>query len=613
MFPLQSTDVEANIAGVIADVRVTQVYQNNGPTPVSATYLFPASTQASVHGLKMTVGDRTIVAKVREKKAAKAEFEAAKREGKTASLLEQERPNVFQMNVSNIMPGDRIKVELRYTELLVPEGGEYAFVFPTVVGPRYAGTSAEVSSAQAKSTIATPYLKQGKASPMQFSLSGKLLASVPIAAMGSRTHRLQVTRESKTQASFRLDNSETTPANRDVALHFNLSGNQIESGISLYQGEHENFFLLMAQPPKTVAPNAVPAREYVFVVDVSGSMHGFPLDTAKRLLRDLIGNLRDQDRFNVILFSGGAELMSPQSVTGSVANIDRAVSLIDQQSGGGATELNEALKMALKLPHAEGMSRSFVVVTDGYISAERDTFDTIRNNLGEANVFSFGIGTGVNRYLIEGLAKAGQGVPSVITTPAMADEEAEKFRRYISTPVLTNIAVKFEGLDVYDVQPDAVPDLLAERPSVVFGKWRGKPRGIVHVRGMTGQGPYHAKFDVASSPPAAELKPLRYLWARARIAELADFGAPSEEEKAEVLALGLHYNLMTPFTSFVAVLEQVRNPTGASQDVQQPLPLPAGVSDHAIGVEVGAEPSWFVIGLFGLALIGWSRWRRVAV
>ncbi len=605
VLPLRSTDVESNIAGVIADVRVTQVYQNTGLDPISATYLFPGSTRASVHGMKMVVGDRTIIAKIREKQKARAEYDAAKREGKTASLLEQERPNVFQMSVANIMPGDRVIVQLRYTELLIPEQGVYEFVYPTVVGPRYAEAGVDAGS-----TVATPYLSQGRGNPAKFSFSGRLHASVPIATLSSRTHRIKVDQHSAQKTAFRLDDSEVNPANRDLVVRYSLRGNQIETGLSLYQGKDENFFLLMAQPSQVVAAKEVPAREYVFIVDVSGSMYGFPLDTAKRLLRDLIGNLRDQDRFNLILFSGAAELMEPRSISGTVRNIDRAINLIDRQQGGGGTRLHDALQMALKLPHEEGMSRSFVVVTDGYISAERETFATIRDNLGQANVFSFGIGSGVNRYLIEGLAKAGQGVPSVITTPAMADEEAARFRKYISTPVLTDIKLRFEDFDVYDVQPNAVPDLLSERPVVVFGKWRGAPKGKVHIHGRTGAGRYAKSFDVESSKPSTAFRPLRYLWARERIATLSDFGTPTAEEEAEVLSLGLHYNLMTKYTSFIAVLDEVRNPSGTSQNVNQPLPLPAGVSDQAIGVEVGAEPPWYWVALLAALLLGWTRLRR---
>ena len=195
----------------------------------------------------------------------------------------------------------------------------------------------------------------------------------------------------------------------------------------LQEGESENFFLMMVEPPKRPGVEMIPPREYVFVVDVSGSMNGFPLETTKTLMRDLIGGLRPTDNFNVILFAGMSRIMSPTSLPASRQNLERAMQVIDEQQGGGGTELMRALETAMTLPQDEGWSRNIVVVTDGYISCETDAFRYIRKNLGEANVFAFGIGSGVNRYLIEGIAKAGLGEPFVVTKPSGSASVVARF------------------------------------------------------------------------------------------------------------------------------------------------------------------------------------------
>ncbi len=615
--PLKSTSASIEVSGVIASVTVVQAYANEGKRPLSARYVFPASTRAAVHGMKMTVGDRVIRAKIAERGEARETYERAQREGKSASLLEQDRPNVFTMNVANIMPGDRIEVELRYTELLVPTEGVYEVVYPTVVGPRYSNKSA-ADAPEHDRFVANPTLHQGQAPTYSFALNASIASGVPIQELAVPSHQVRVAWSGKNSARVALDPSESAGGNRDFRLRYRLAGGKIESGLLLHRGATENFFLLMVEPPARVAPEIIPPREYVFIVDVSGSMHGYPLDTAKRLLRDLVGGLRPTDTFNVILFSGGHQLMAPQSLPAIPENVARAITVIDGQTAGGGTELLPAMREAMALPHAEGTSRSFVVVTDGYISTEREIFEHIRANLGKANVFSFGIGSSVNRFLIEGVARAGLGEPFVVTDAAGAAAAATRFKQYIESPVLTDIEVAYDGFQVHDVEPASIPDLMARRPLVLHGKWKGSPTGRITVKGVAGNGRFTQVIDVAAASAGANQPSLAYLWARTRIAALSDFSAVQETDadKAEITRLGLTYNLLTKHTSFVAVLEQVRNRTGDAARVAQPLPLPQGVSDAAVGggggdVGVGSEPPlWLLVAALALAAAAAHRVRR---
>ena len=615
--PLKDTRVDIAVSGVIADVKVIQTYRNEGSRPINASYVFPASTRAAVYGMRMQIGDEVIVAKIKEREKAKKEFEAAKEEGKSASLLEQERPNVFSMSLANIMPQEQVQIELRYTELLIPTDGVYEVVFPTVVGPRYA--SAKESPTKQDSWVKTPYIHQGNNPTSTLHISARISAGVPIQDLSCTSHQILPQYQSPSVAQLTLDDSDPFQGNRDFVLRYRLAGEQITSGLLLFQGQDENFFLYMAQPPTRVTDEEIPPREYIFVVDVSGSMDGFPLNTAKRLLTDLIGHLRPSDLFNVVLFAGDSTILSEKSLPANQENIAKAIHLLERQRGSGGTELLAAIKNGMSLPRQTDISRSVVLVTDGYVSGEEGVFDYIRDNLGQSNVFAFGIGTAVNRYLIEGVAKAGMGEPFIVTEESEAQSAAAKFREYIQTPLMTNIQVRSIGFDTYDVDPVHLPDLMAQRPVIVFGKWRGPVAGTFELQGKTGKGDYVTRLDVTGAQPDEGNRALQYLWARSRIAELSDYGSQSvaEEKAGAITALGLKYNLLTQYTSFIAVREVVTNPLGQADDVKQPLPLPLRVSDLAVGgdTEKGSEPEliWLVALslLFALFMIYRGRRRLV--
>ena len=609
--PLEQTRAEVRIAGVIADVVVTQRYRNRGTAPISARYVFPASTRAAVHGMRMTVGDRVIEARIKERAEARAEYEEARAAGKTASLLEQQRPNVFSMEVANILPGDLIAVELRYTELLVPTDGTYELVYPTVVGPRYAGESVDTAAGENR-FVATPYRRAGQAAAHAFDIEVALDAGMPIQSIASPSHGIETRfAAGRSRATVALAPSGPDGAaggDRDFVLRYRLGGADIASGLLLLQGKTENFFLLMVQPPQRPAPEIIPAREYVFVLDVSGSMRGFPLDVAKRLMRELLTRLRPTDRFNVLLFSGGSSLMAERSVPASPDAIDRALAFVDRQDGGGGTELLAAVQRAMALPRpAPGVSRSFVVVTDGYIAEEPAVFEHIRSNLGQANVFSFGIGSSVNRHLVDGIAAAGQGESFVALNEAEATEVARRLRAYVETPVLTGLKVSYDGFDAHELEPLSLPDVFAQRPVILFGKWRGPARGTITLTGVSGRGRFVSELDVSRFAPSAGNRALAHLWARTRIARLSDFDH-GEVNRDEVLQLGLRYSLLTRYTSFVAVHQQVRA-EGVARSVDQPQPLPQGVSEAAIGFQSGSEPPLVILLALVALAAGW-RWRR---
>jgi len=613
--PLRSTDVDVTVAGVIADVRVRQQYRNDGKTPIEAEYVFPGSTRAAVHALTMTIGERKVVAEIREKQKARAEYDAAKAAGKSAALLEQQRPNVFKMNVANILPGDVVEVELRYTELIVPTGGTYEFAFPTVVGPRYVTRKEQDATTPRDAWQSNPYLHAGEEPAADFKLHAAINSGIPIKDTASPSHAVRVAYRDANRADIELLPEAGNGANRDFILRYQLAGGGIESGLMLYEDGNENYFLAMIEPPRRATPAQITARDYVFIVDVSGSMNGFPLEVTKTLLRNLLRNLKPTDTFNLLLFAGTSATLAGAPLPATPDNLQRAIDFIDRQQGAGGTELLSALKRALALPGSEGRSRSIVIATDGYVSVEAEAFDLIRENLGRANVFAFGIGSSVNRHLIEGMAHVGGGEPFIVINDIGADARAEDLRRYIASPVLTKTTLTTQGFEIFDVEPPGIPDVLAERPVIVFGKWRGERRGKLVLDGIGGEGRFRREFDVARATSSKSNAALRYLWARNRIARLDDYQhlRDDPERVAEITKLGLEYHLLTNYTSFIAVDHVVRNPRpGDSQTVKQPLPMPQGVSDHAIGAPMPTVPEPELFALIGIAgaMAAWARRRK---
>ena len=598
--PLISTTAEVTIAGSLANVTVHQRYRNDHKQTLQAEYVFPASTRAAVHGMTMRIGDRVIEAKVKEREEAKQEFEEAQKAGKKASLLEQQRPNVFQMSVANITSGSTIEVELRYTEHIVPEEGVYEFVYPVVVGQRYDGgpnTTNEPWTANPHTlTLQADF---PKARP-RFAFHATIASPLPLKNVLVPTYPCEITFPNAQLADILLKTPDGKhDNNNDLVLRYRMNDTSISSGLMVGTSHNENFFLLMAEPPARVVSAQVLPREYVFILDVSGSMNGYPIEVAKRMMKRLFRDLRPQDKFNVLLFAGGSELYKTASPQATEDELQRAFAFIDREKGRGGTELLPALQRALNIPLTKGMSRSFIIVTDGFVAVEQKAFELIREHADKANVFPFGIGTNVNRFLIEGLARAGQGQPFVVLGEAEVDAVAERFATYIEAPVLTNISVEYDGFDAEEVAPARVADLFAQRPIMLYGKFGGKLKGTIVIRGTTPLGPYENRIDVAAALCPKDPDPLRYLWARNTIAEISDDQQAEGDEglKQRIVELGLQYNLLTRFTSFIAV---DNDPAPGTDDNQA---MPAG--------SVPEPHEWAMILLAALVMLWFMLRPRI--
>jgi len=465
-----------------------------------------------------------------------------------------------------------------------------------VVGPRYAGGA----SPKTDQWMANPHLPAGQHEPYAWDVKVHLQTGIGLKEVSSPSHKIAVNYAGPSTADIKLDQSGG--GNKDFVLRYRLAGDKIETGLLQFEEPStglgrpaEKFFALLVEPPKRPTLADIPGREFIFLLDVSGSMHGFPIDTTKELMRNLLPKLRPTDHFNIACFSGANYVWSPSgSRPATEANIKEGIDVILKQYGSGGTELMGGLEAAYAIPPVgKGVSRTVVVVTDGYVGIEAKAFRFIRERLDQANMFAFGIGSSVNRGLIEGMARAGLGEPFIVLGPQKAAEQAEKLRQMIDRPLLTDIEVRFGDSGAYEVAPEKIPDLLAERPLLIYGKYRGDKPARIEISGRTGHGAFHHAVDLRPADARPENHALRALWARKWVEILEDelhMGGGKPVEDA-ITDLGLFYNLLTPFTSFVAIDSEIVNRAGKTDTVRQPLPMPEGVSNYAVAESQAILPS----------------------
>jgi Ca-activated chloride channel family protein len=631
--PLLSQETTVDVSGPVARVRLTQRWRNDGDATIDATYTIPASTKAAVHDLTLTVGTRVVRADVQEKKQAAATFDAARAAGHTAGLLNEVRDNVLRLTLANLRPHEEVVVRLEESLTLDRNDGVWELALPQTTGPRY-GDGVPTTHV-ASSTLA------GRMPSTRIDV--RVNEPLPMRAFGSTTHAVKTSFDGPTFARARIESSKDDPvANRDFVLRFSLAGDDVAGGVLAYRGEgsDEGTFLLMAEPPEALPADKSTPREVIFVVDVSGSMGGFPLQVASGLLHDLVDELRPRDRFNVLFFSGGNWTLAPQSVPATKQNLAAAKEALASMRGGGGTELLPALQAALQTPRPKdddgAFARSFVVVTDGFVTVEQEASRLVADHIDDATLFAFGIGSSVNRALIESLARIGHTSPVIVTDPSEAPTAVDRFVRD-ARPALTDVVLdtsRAPGFVPFDVEPagdaDAdvdvrLPDLYAGRALAVLGRFTGTPSGRLVLRGRTSRGPWQREIrldDVDATQPGNEV--LEKMWARRRVQRLAELGdgAPCPREQDEdglctgrtedatnkaILALGLQYRLLTSQTSFVVVDSDARG-AAATGVVDQPSLLPEGMdasfgSLGSLGLR-GSGAGGGGLGTFGTAGFG---------
>jgi Ca-activated chloride channel family protein len=586
--PLKHTAVRARIHAYIASVRVEQQYHNPYDQKIEVVYVFPLPQDAAVSEFLMKIGERTIRGIIREREEAERIYEEARSQGYVASLLTQERPNVFTQKVANIEPGKDIDVELVYYNTLPYRDGAYAFTFPTVVGPRFNppgstdGVGAVPRGAHGASGQSTEvqYLAPGEQSGHDLSLSIDLEAGVAVESVDSPSHKIDVERVSGSRRKIALRAGATTP-DRDFVLRYEVAGEQIKSAFLAHRDERGGFFTFVLTPPDDLDRMERAPVEHVFVLDCSGSMSGGPLRTAKHAVERVLDKLDQRDTFQIIRFSSNASALGPAPIRATEHNKKKGMRYLRRLNSAGGTMMIEGIKAALDFPHEDGKVRIVTFMTDGYIGNEAEILAAINDKLGRSRIFSFGVGTAPNRYLLERMAKIGQGAVAYVGEGDERDDRdaVDSFYDRISHPALSDIEVDWVGMQVDEVYPSRIPDLWSGRPVVVTGRLRGEVGDRIEVRGRVGgevrtfDTPVHA--DGESRRPA-----IAQVWARMKIMDLADRSLWSDDRAeltGRIRRLALKYGLMSKFTAFVAVDSSRITEGDHGFTVAQPVPVPHGV------------------------------------
>ncbi len=610
--PLKHTDVSADIVGFVGRVTVKQTFHNPTDKKIEAVYIFPLPQDAAVDDMVMLVGDRRIVGQIKEREEAREIYEAAKAAGHIASLLDQERPNIFTQSVANIEPGVEVAIEISYVETLRYADGVYEWVFPMVVGPRYipGGGSAPAPMTPGRDTpevpdgsrITPPVTPKGTRAGHDISLTVTLDAGMPILDLKSELHEIDVAaleRRADSPIRVTLKNQGEIP-NKDFILHYRLATDEIGDALLVHEDQRGRFFTLILQPPRRVVPAQVVPRELIFVLDTSGSMHGFPIDKAKEVMGRLIDTMLPADTFNVITFSGDTRVLWEQPRPATKENVGLAQQFLAAHQGGGGTEMMKAIHAALVKTQSRQSAPAIRIVcfmTDGYVGNDMAIIDAVKKNAGTTRVFSFGIGNSVNRFLLDGMAQAGRGEVEYVPLNGDAEAAMKRFHERVLAPVLTDVTIDWGNLPATEVYPALIPDLFSAKPIMIHGRLSAAATGTVTLRGNTGAGAYEDKIEVPWPAQPPNHPAVASLWARAKVADLMmrDYAALQggqfpEPLKQQITALGLEYRLMTQFTSFVAVEELTVTVGGQPTKIAVPVEMPDGVSYEGVfGEQAGVQ------------------------
>ena len=575
--PLRKTEVSASISGPIARVNVTQIFYNPTNQPVEAIYLFPLSNHAAVDGMKIHIGNRQIEGILTRREEAERLYETARRSGRTAALLTQERPNVFTQSVANIGPQEVIRVEITYAETLTYENGQYQFVYPTVVGPRYQpALSSEPALPQ------PPVLPTNLSTPNDLTMSITVDAGQLIQQLSSPSHDISTSFTPERQTAIIHLNPATALANRDFVLNYRVAAVEISDVFLAHRHEGDGYFTLMLHPPQQARDTDISPKEIVFVVDTSGSMAGPPLEKAKECIFHSLAHLNPQDTFNLITFAGYTSILFPQPVPATVEHIEQAKMSLEQQQGGGGTEMMGAIQAALAPSDTQDHLRIVCFMTDGNIENESAVLGEIQKHP-NARVFPLGVGHGVNRSLLDSMALNGSGEADYVRLDASGGEVAHRFYERVRNPLLTDIWIDWGNLDVQEVFPKRIPDLFSAKPVIITGRYFQPEFGIIHLHGKLGGRLFVRAIPVELPAYAPSHQVLTTLWARKALEHLSDTEyekiqrlQPSFQEKEAIAQLGLSYRLMTKYTAFVAVEKNPRFEQGPPVPWVVPVLTPDG-------------------------------------
>ena len=596
--PLKHTHVKAELTGMIARVEITQSYHNPLSTPLETIYVFPLPENSAVDDMRIQIEDRIIEAEIHRRAEARAIYEEAREEGYTTALLEQERPNIFTQSIANIAPESDIDIVIRYVQNLNYDAGMVEFVFPMVVGPRFIpgppvegqtghGWSPDTSIVPDASRITPPLVGGGMRTGHDISLELTATAGAPIEQWTVPTHDVTATHNDNGSLTLILNEAESLP-NRDFALRFKTAEDKTSVRMLTHNDKQGGFFTLLLQPPVLDLDELVGQREFIFVVDVSGSMGGLPLSLCKRMLKLMMRRIRPVDTFNVITFAGSQQLLFDRPVPADDAMILKALQLIDGLTAGGGTMMGGAIEAALRPDVEPGRRRYVIFMTDGYVgnedqilSATEDFVEKLEDKGQIARVFGIGVSSSPNRDLIEGLGEEGNGLSLYLLSREEPDQAVDRLFSVVDHQILTDIKLDWGTLPVEDLLPSPIPDLFASTPIFIHGRYSGTGAGTIKVSGTTDDGDIEYFIDVDFPEHQSSNGALTTLWARAKIDSLERemLGSYNKDAEELITNLGMDFRIVTAYTSFVAVDRSRKVGEGdPPQVIVQPGDMPEGMT-----------------------------------
>jgi len=601
--PLKHTDVQAEIAGFIARVKVTQEFHNPSGERIEAVYVFPLPHESAVDGMTMKVGERTAVGIIKKRAEARRIYRKALAQGQTAALLEQERPNIFVQSVGNIQPGQTVKIEISYADVLSYDLGAYSFHFPMVVGPRYspagskdgigavpAGAAGAAGASGRKTEV--QYLKPGERNGHDISLSLTLDAGVPVHDLKSVNHKVQMKQTGKHSATCAILPSDAIP-NKDFELKYRVAGAKPEVAVLAHAtSAGDGYFLLMVQPREDDSLRRVTPRELVFLVDVSGSMGGAPTEKVKQVMQGFLERSVPGDKIQVLTFANQVNKLFPQPVECTGDNIAKALAFSRKAQSLGGTEMLKGVQSALAEPADAQRMRIVIMLTDGFIDNEDEILQEVAKRCNDkVRFWCIGVGSSVNRHLVDAVAKQGGGMGKVLGLNSTAGEVGALVAEVTARthrPQVAGLAVNWGALKVSEVYPERIPELWSGRPVVLFGRYAGGGKGRIQISGDSeGRA---VSFDVPVELPEKEAgnAVLAPTWARRKIASITErdgyYASPAAVE--EITQLALEYRIMTRYTSFVAVDQEAPKagpePSQAPRKLAVPVPVPEGTDPKGV-------------------------------
>jgi len=617
--PALKTDLNVDIEGDLAGVTVVQTFINPTQEPLHATYLFPMNKDAAVHGMQMKISDEIVEAKIKKIEKAKKIFKKAKKEGKTASLLTQHRPNMFTQKIANLIPGLPIKITLKYAQTINKVDNEYQLVVPLIVGPRYQplgsgkaplvvdqNIAVGVKKVRSDSTYGQWEIESLPKYPSVFgpnaqfqvdrervSVKVNIKAGIPITNVYSHTHELDISGTEKDKVATLSDGR--TIDNRDFVLNYRLTGKSTQASILTHRKEKDGYFSLLIEPPTVPQNQDITAREMIFVLDTSGSMNGDPMNASKVFMRHALKTLRPDDYFRIINFGSRSHEFTNSPIRATQNNLYRGQNHIDSLNANGGTEIAPAIVKAFSSPLISRTLRIVIFLTDGYVSNESAVMQLINEKIKDARIYAFGVGTSVNRYLLSEMGRIGHGFARYIDPTENSEEVAMKFARTLSSPLLTDISIDWNKLNVSEVTPEIIPDLFSGDSIRIQGKYEGSGLQTIRVNGKV-QG-REASLPLQVNLPQenfydASTSAIPLVWARSKISDYMrqlntrnngrNRKFSDDELKFKVTTLGLDHSLATKWTSFVAVSKRVVNPQPEiTPEAQVPLPMVKGVNTKA--------------------------------